>query len=128
MDMPRNVQTVATNLLPHPWLLLMVFVAMTLLCMSHVLAADTPTSPQRARQLAYMVRQDCGSCHGMTLNGGLGPPLSPSALAGKPPAYLKHVILFGSKGTAMPGWSALLSESDAVWIAEHLLRGVPDAR
>jgi cytochrome c55X len=113
--------------LPHPFWLLLLVMLMGGVSVAAV-AAHEETTPQRARQLAYMVRQDCGSCHGMTLAGGLGPSLQPQALAGKPAGYLKHVILNGSGGTAMPPWSALLSESDAVWIAEHLLSGVPDAR
>ncbi len=33
-----------------------------------------PVAPeaQRARELIHIVRQDCGSCHGLTLAGGLG--------------------------------------------------------
>ena len=34
----------------------------------------------REAQLVRMVRQDCGSCHGMTLAGGLGPALTREAL------------------------------------------------
>ena len=113
--------------LPHPFWLLLLVMLMCGVSVATGVAADE-TTPQRARQLAYMVRQDCGSCHGMTLAGGLGPSLQPQALAGKPAAYLKHVILNGSGGTAMPPWSALLSDADAIWIAENLLRGVPDAR
>ena len=115
--------------LPHPLVLLLLVIMMFGVSVATAIAAggDAPT-PQRARQLAYMVRQDCGSCHGMTLAGGLGPPLSPGALAGKPENYLKHVILNGRAGTAMPGWSGLLSEADAGWIAERLLSGFPDAR
>jgi cytochrome c55X len=64
----------------------------------------------------------------MTLRGGLGPPLLPAALAGKPADYLKHVILNGAAGSAMPGWSPLLTDADAEWIAQRLLRGFPDAR
>jgi cytochrome c55X len=114
--------------LPHPLVILLLVIAMFGVSIATAMAAEADTPPQRARQLAYLVRQDCGSCHGMTLAGGLGPPLLPAALAGKPAGYLKHVILNGSNGTAMPGWAALLSEADAVWIAENLLRGVPDAR
>lgn len=91
-------------------------------------AADAAPSAQRTAQLTYIVRQDCGSCHGMTLAGGLGPALVPAALKGKPAAYIKHVILYGNKNTAMPGWAPLLSEADAEWIAERLLTGFPDAR
>ncbi len=64
----------------------------------------------------------------MTLNGGLGPALTPQALARKPAVYLTNVILDGRHGTAMPGWRPLLSEVEAAWIAKRLLEGMPDAR
>jgi cytochrome c55X len=85
-------------------------------------------TPARRAELAQLVRHDCGSCHGLTLRGGLGPALTPDALANKPPAYLKAMILDGRRGTAMPGWRPLLSEAEAAWIAENLARGIPDAR
>jgi len=98
-------------------------------------AADLPAakssryiSPARQAELTHLVRQDCGSCHGMTLNGGLGPALTPQALSRKPPVYLTNVILDGRHGTAMPGWRPLLSETEAAWIADRLLAGIPDAR
>lgn len=111
--------------LPHPLVLALLVIAMFGVTFATVAGAE-PT-PQRAAQLVYLVRQDCGSCHGMTLAGGLGPALVPAALKGKPAAYLKRVILNGGKDTAMPGWSPLLSEADAEWIAERLLSGFPDA-
>ena len=115
--------------LPHPFVLLVQVIAMFgVTFATSAGAADAELAPQRAAQLTHLVRQDCGSCHGMTLGGGLGPPLLPAALAGKPAAYLKQVILDGRAGSAMPGWSPLLSEADAGWIAERLLRGFPDAR
>ena len=99
------------------------------------LAADAPgsnggqpVSVTRQQELAKFLRQDCGSCHGLTLRGGLGPALTPEALTGKPAAYLKAMILDGRRGTAMPGWRPLLAEAEAAWLAEQLLRGVPDAR
>lgn len=113
--------------LPHPLALALLVILMFGVTFANSAAAAEP-SPQRAAQLTYMVRQDCGSCHGMTLTGGLGPALVPAALKGKPAAYIKHVILNGNKNTAMPGWSPLLSEADAEWIAERLLAGFPDAR
>lgn len=86
----------------------------------HALAA---VSPQRQTELAYLLTQDCGSCHGLTLKGGLGPALLPQALAGKPRALLIDTILHGRKGTAMPPWSPLLSREDAAWLADRLLSG-----
>ena len=115
--------------LPHPLALRLLVMAMAgVTCAASAQAAADEPKSRRAAQLVHIVRQDCGSCHGMTLGGGLGPPLLPAALAGKPAAYLRHVILNGSAGTAMPGWSPLLSDADADWIAQHLLRGFPDAR
>ena len=85
-------------------------------------------APARQAELVRLVRQDCGSCHGVTLKGGLGPALTPAALAGKPASYLKSLILDGSHRSAMPAWRAFLTEADAEWIAARLLEGFPDAR
>jgi len=89
-----------------------------------VLAAE----PQGARRAALidMVRQDCGSCHGLTLKGGLGPSLLPEALAGRDVTLLESVILNGRPGTPMPPWRPFLSEAEARWIAEQLKEGWPE--
>jgi cytochrome c55X len=78
------------------------------------------------RELIRLVRQDCGSCHGMRLTGGLGTALTREALADKPAESLSATILYGRPGTAMPAWKALLTENDANWIAQQLLAGFPD--
>lgn len=80
----------------------------------------------RRSELIRLVRQDCGSCHGLTLQGGLGPPLLPEALAGKPTAALKATILHGRPGTAMPAWRQFLNEAEAEWIVTNLQKGFPD--
>ena len=80
-------------------------------------------APGRHAQLRHLVQHDCGSCHGMTLAGGLGPALTPAALADKPVEYIEAMILHGRAGTAMPGWQGLLSEADARWIAQALKKG-----
>ncbi len=91
------------------------------------LADESPApSPDRGRELVRMVRQDCGSCHGLTLRGGLGPALLPETLGDKPPAGLKYTILLGRPGTAMPPWQTFLSEAEADWIVTQLLRGFPE--
>jgi cytochrome c55X len=90
--------------------------------------AATVPAPARQQQLIHMVRHDCGSCHGLTLAGGLGPALLPAALQGKPVEYLESMILRGRTGTAMPGWEGLLSEEEARWIASRLREGFPDER
>ena len=87
---------------------------------------STPPSPERQQELVRMVRQDCGSCHGLHLTGGLGPALTPEALAGKPLASMVSTIYRGRPGTPMAPWSAMLSEPDALWIAEQLFAGFPE--
>jgi cytochrome c55X len=91
-------------------------------------ARADPPALARQTQLIQMVRQDCGSCHGLTLAGGLGPALDAQTLRAKPAEYLEAMILRGRAGTAMPGWAGLLSEQDARWIAQQLKSGFPDER
>lgn len=79
-----------------------------------------------AAETVHLVRQDCGSCHGMTLQGGLGTPLTREALAGQSVEALTVIILHGKHGTAMPPWKSLMSERQARWIAERLLEGFPE--
>ena len=88
----------------------------------------TPVTVGHARQteLIHLVRQDCGSCHGLTLNGGLGPALLPETLKDKSPEYLKAAILYGLAPSAMPPWKRFLSEADAEWIVINLQKGFPD--
>ena len=89
--------------------------------------ADAPDpSPQRQRELVRMVRQDCGSCHGLHLTGGLGPALTREALAGKPLESMASTIYGGRPGTPMAPWKAMLTEDDAHWIARQLLAGFPE--
>ena len=80
----------------------------------------------RSRELVRMVRQDCGSCHGMRLTGGLGPALTREALADFPIDNLAAVIFHGRPGTPMPPWKAMLSEPEARWIAVRLQQGFPE--
>lgn len=76
----------------------------------------------RAR-LADLVTQDCGSCHGLTLKGGLGRPLTAQALAHFPVETVRDIILDGLPGTPMPPWRPLLSVEEAAAIADMLKRG-----
>lgn len=89
------------------------------------LPAAAEVTPQRARELEHLVLQDCGSCHGLTMRGGLGSPLTPEALAPAAPESLAAIILDGLPGTAMPRWRPLLSEQDALWIADYLKGHAP---
>jgi cytochrome c55X len=81
---------------------------------------------EREAELVRLVRQDCGSCHGMTLRGGLGPPLTRAALADRPEEMLVATIIHGRRGTAMPPWSPFLSAAEARWIAVRLKQGLDD--
>ena len=93
-----------------------------LLCLATTVQAASPD------ELIHLVRQDCGACHGMTLQGGLGTPLTAAALADKPVESIVATILYGRPGTAMPPWKSLLSEEQAHWIAVRLLEGFPEER
>lgn len=88
-----------------------------------LLNADLP-DVTRQQQLVHLLKQDCGSCHGMTLKGGLGPALLPETLQGKPTEFLISTILLGRPGTAMPPWDAFLSRSEAHWLVLQLQQGV----
>jgi cytochrome c55X len=99
---------------------------LSLLGLQAAVAQGVPAA--RQFELVRMVRQDCGSCHGMRLTGGLGPALTREALADKPPSSLAATIFHGRPGTPMPGWRAMLSEAEAQWIAEQLAAGFPEER
>lgn len=88
--------------------------------------AQSAPEATRSAELVRMVRQDCGSCHGMRLTGGLGPALTREALADFPLDSLAAVIFHGRPGTPMPPWKAMLSEPEARWIAQRLLQGFPE--
>ena len=88
-------------------------------------AADLPSSSRQA-ELQHLVTHDCGSCHGLNMRGGLGPPLLPAELSSQSPEYLAAIILHGRPGSAMPPWGDLLTPDEARWIANRLLEG-PDS-
>lgn len=92
--------------------------ALAALCAGPALAAGA--APDAAR-LERLVLQDCGSCHGLTRKGGLGPDLRAGTLAHWDADALARVILDGIPGTAMPPWRPVLSEAEARWIADYLL-------
>jgi cytochrome c55X len=90
-----------------------------------VLAGSTP-EPGRQSALLHLVRHDCGSCHGLTLRGGLGRPLLPDALDGLGAEQIADVILDGVPGTPMPPWRGELTRDEAVWIARRLKEGLEE--
>ena len=100
-------------------------IAAALIAAPMAAAAAETLPPARERELVRLVRQDCGSCHGLLLKGGLGPSLAPHALREKPVDSLRATILLGRPGTAMPPWQGILNEADADWILAQLLAGFP---
>jgi cytochrome c55X len=103
-------------------LALMVSVSVVLSGVAHGEAPE----PQRQKELIRLLHNDCGACHGLRLTGGLGPALHPEALQDKTADSLTQVILQGRPGTPMPGWAPFMSESEAKWLSESLVNGVPD--
>jgi len=91
---------------------------------SHAVPTATELSKQRQQALTHLLKHDCGSCHGMTLKGGLGPALLPDALAAKPDELLFVTIWEGRPGTPMPPWKAQLSKQDVNWLILQLRKGV----
>jgi len=81
-------------------------------------------SPDRQKSLIHLLRQDCGSCHGMTMKGGLGPGLLPVNLAEKPDETLTGIILDGVPGTPMPPWRPLLAPEEVAWMVKQLKEGL----
>lgn len=98
--------------------------------MSVALAGSQPAASRPAiaevdrARLADLVVQECGSCHGLTLRGGLGRPLTREGLHDRPLDLVRDIILDGLPGTPMPPWRPLLSEQEAAAIAEMLKNGV----
>ena len=84
--------------------------------------AEAPDATRQV-QLLYLLKHDCGSCHGMTRKGGLGPALLPDNLRDLPPEMLVTTILEGRPGTPMPPWKGELSDADARWLVDALNRG-----
>lgn len=89
-----------------------------------VMCIAQPAAAQDAKRLEHMLKQDCGSCHGLTMKGGLGRPLTREALDAVDPQTIAAIILDGVPGTAMPPWRPLLSQDEALWMANYLKRGM----
>lgn len=85
--------------------------------------AGTDVPGQRQSEIRYLLRHDCGACHGLRLTGGLGPPLTAAALDGKPDAWLEQAIFLGRSGTPMPPWEGILTAAETVWLVKQLKAG-----
>ena len=89
------------------------------------LASGWMPAPERKAELYNLVVQDCGSCHGLTMKGGLGSPLLPENLEGKDTDALVEIVLDGVPGTPMPPWRSQFADGEARWIIEQLKKGLP---
>jgi cytochrome c55X len=94
------------------------------LLLTSAVARAEPMPGARRDALMNLLRHDCGSCHGLTMKGGLGPPLLPRALADKPDEALVETILDGRAGTPMPPWRFSLDAEEAAWMVRRLKEGL----
>ena len=81
-------------------------------------------APQRQGEILYLLKHDCGSCHGMRLEGGLGPALTPDRFQRWDREQLAATIRYGRPGTPMPPWGPFLDGNEALWLADRLKQGV----
>ena len=99
------------------------YVVVNLSTQSVYASQTTALTTSRAAELHNLLLQDCGSCHGMTLKGGLGPALTPEALKDKPREYIELTILNGRSGTPMPPWKDMLTLEEIRWLVDVLYSG-----
>lgn len=81
---------------------------------------------ERQVEILHLLKHDCGSCHGMTLKGGLGPSLRPAAIAGLSDEALTETIMNGRPGTPMAPWRISLNAAEAGWLVQRLKEGLDD--
>ena len=84
----------------------------------------TEISNDRQQELLHLIQHDCGSCHGMTLKGGLGSPLTTEKLRDKSHESLSSIIMNGVEGTPMPPWKEILNEQEIAWMVKQLKIGL----
>ncbi|MES9831819.1 MAG: cytochrome c [Candidatus Thiodiazotropha sp. DIVDIV] len=101
----------------------LVLIIISLLLLAQPAFASAISEPRRL-ELLHLLKHDCGSCHGLSLKGGLGPPLTPANLRDKPVDFLSATILYGRTGTPMPPWRPFLTDSEAKWLAERIKAGL----
>ena len=89
-----------------------------------VLSVQAEVSVSRQSELVHLVQHDCGSCHGMTLGGGLGPPLTVERLQSRTADELTGIIRYGVPNTPMPPWDSILSSEEIEWIVKQLQSGM----
>ncbi len=125
-----NSGTAIANFFLHSAAISVIFVFTSILSIQQATAGnldelnEASLDTKRKSELLHLLKQDCGSCHGLRLNGGLGPPLKAENLQSKTVDALTAIILHGNAKAAMPAWTNILKESEARWIALQLKQGV----
>ncbi len=99
-------------------------ILLALLLVGPATMARAEISTPRQTELAVLLKQDCGSCHGLTRRGGLGSPLLPASIAHITDDALIEIILDGVPGTPMPPWRPFLSPGEAAWMVRNLRKGI----
>ncbi len=102
------------------------FVLMTVLAAGPGVQAGEPSAGRRT-EIVHLLKHDCGSCHGMTLKGGLGPSLRPERIGSRDDRELVETILNGRPGTPMAPWRISLDPGEAAWLVRLLKEGVGHA-
>lgn len=86
-------------------------------------AMDSEPSDMRRAEILHLLKHDCGSCHGMTLKGGLGPSLRPAEIGDINDEALVETIMNGRPGTPMAPWRISLNADEAGWLVQRLKEG-----
>ncbi len=102
----------------------LIILAVVSVFLCHTAMAKAGPPPARQAELLYLLKHDCGSCHGMRLEGGLGPALTAERLKPWKTEDLGSTILQGRPGTPMPPWRPFISADEAMWLASQLKRGI----
>ncbi len=84
----------------------------------------TPTSSTAAINAAQLYSANCALCHGANREGGIGPPLTTTALKDDSASAIGDVINRGTKG-GMPAFSNLLSPEEVSALANYLKSAPP---
>lgn len=101
---------------------ILTFVLLCLICINTAYA-QAP-SIERQSELKSLLLQDCGSCHGMTMKGGIGPALTLTALSNKSEEFLYLTISEGRPGTPMPPWKNILTKDEILWLVKTIKQEV----
>lgn len=94
------------------------FLIVSIIFLSSSLAFPSDEIPEF--KLTSIVKNDCGSCHGMQLRGGLGPSLVTVDFKKKDSLTMFNIIKYGKPGTPMPPWKNHLSDTEIEWIVNFL--------